>query len=84
MKKECMKIINQKKVTLINDETSMRNPDFSTEIYLGDAKVAQQRLVAENRREKEEAKKKTEKNTSTQKLHFQQKKCEAFRNTKTP
>ena len=47
-----MKILNQKKVRLVNDETSMSYPDFSTVIYLTAAKGDQNRLVAENRREK--------------------------------
>ena len=35
-----MAILNQKKVKLVNDETSMRNPDSSSGIYLTAAKVA--------------------------------------------
>ena len=57
MKKECMEILNQKKVILVNDETSMRKPDFSLVIYPTAAKVLQYRLVEENRKEREEAKK---------------------------
>ena len=34
MKKECMPILNQKKVILVNDETSMRKPDSSAGIHL--------------------------------------------------
>ena len=60
-----MTILNQKKVRLVNDETSMRNPDSSMGIYLTAAKVAQCTLVADNRREKEEAKKETAKKTAT-------------------
>ena len=52
MKKECMLILNQKKVGLVNDETFTSNPDYSSGIYLTATKVAQVRLVAENRREK--------------------------------
>ena len=63
MKKECMAILNQKKVRLVNYETSMRNPDYSLVIYLTAAKVAQCRLMAENRREKEEGKMETAKKT---------------------
>ena len=63
MKKECMAILNQNKVRLVNDETSMRNPDYSLVIYLTAAKVAQCRLMAENRREKEEEKMETAKKT---------------------
>ena len=63
MKKECMAILNQKKLRLVNDETSMRNPDYSLVIYLTAAKVAQCRLMAENRREKEEEKMETAKKT---------------------
>ena len=39
MKKECMAILNQKKVRLVNYETSMRNPDYCSVIYLTAAKV---------------------------------------------
>ena len=53
MKKECMLILNQKKVRLVNDETFTSNPDSSLVVYLTDTKVAQVRMVAENRREKE-------------------------------
>ena len=73
-----MTIINQKKVILVNDETSTSNPDFSTGIYLTADKVAQCILVSDNRIEKVEAKKETAKNTANQKLHLQQKRCEAF------
>ena len=52
MKKECITILNQKKAILVNDENSMKNPDLSTGIYLTAAKVAQYRLVADNRTEK--------------------------------
>ena len=52
-----MTILNQKKVRLLNDETSMRNPDSSSGIYLTAVKVVQCKLVAENRIENEEAKK---------------------------
>ena len=51
MKKECMIILHQKKARLVNDETSRRNPDSSSVIYLTADKVAQCRLVADNRRE---------------------------------
>ena len=51
-----MAILNQKKVRLVNDETSTRNPDSSSVIYLTAAKVSKCRLVDENRRENEEAK----------------------------
>ena len=57
---------------MVNDKTSMRNPDSSTVIYLTAAKVAQFRLVAGNRREKEEAKNESAKKTATRKLHLQQ------------
>ena len=78
IKKECMTIINQKKARLVNDETSSRNPYPSTGIYLTASKVAQFRLVAENRREKEKAKKETVKKTATRKLRLQQNKCKDF------
>ena len=63
MKKKCIAILNQKKVRLINYETSMRNPDSSLEIYLTTSKVNYCRLMDENRREKEEEKKETAKKT---------------------
>ena len=52
MNKECMAVLNQKKVILVNDEKSMRNPSSSSIIYLTADKVAQFTLVDENRREK--------------------------------
>ena len=58
-----MVILNQKKVRLVNDETSMRNPNYSLGIYLNADKLSQCRLVGENRREKEEVKKETAKKT---------------------
>ena len=70
--------LNQKNMRLVNDETSTRNPDLSTIIYLTADKLAQCRLLSENRREKEEAKKETSKKTLIQKFHLQQKRCEAF------
>ena len=40
MKKECMIILLQNKVRLVNDVTSMGNPDSSLGIYLTTDKVA--------------------------------------------
>ena len=57
MKKEYIMILHQNKVISIHDVTSRRNPDSNLGIYLAAAKLAQYRLVADNRREKEEAKK---------------------------
>ena len=71
-------IPNQKKVRLVNDETSTRNYDSGKRIYLTIAKVAQYRLVDDNRREKEEAKKEISKKTATRNLRLQQKWCEDF------
>ena len=71
-------IINQKKLILVNDETSTSNPGFSTGIYLNVNKVAQCILVSDNTREKVEAKKETTKKTANQKLHLQQNRCGAF------
>ena len=51
-----MNVINQKKLRLVNDETSMRNPDFSTGIYFTAAKVAKCRLMSENRGKRVETK----------------------------
>ena len=39
--KKGMTTLNKKNVILVNDETSMRNPDVSTIIYFTAAKVAQ-------------------------------------------
>ena len=49
-------ILQQKMARFLNYETSRRNPDSSFGIYLTAAKVAQYRLVVENRKEKEEKK----------------------------
>ena len=70
--------MKQKKVRLVEDETSRRNPDSSSGIYLTAAKVKKCRLVADNRRENEEAKKETAKKTAPQKLYLQQKKYKSF------
>ena len=51
-------ILQQKKLRLVNYETSSRNLDSSSGIYRTYAKVAQCILVSENRREKVEAKRK--------------------------
>ena len=58
MKKECMMILKQNKVRLVNDEKSRRKPDYSSGIYLTASKVLQYRLVDENLIEKEEEKRK--------------------------
>ena len=71
-------VLNQKKVRLIYDETSTRKHYPSTGIYLAISKVAQFRPMSDNRREREEKKKETAKNTATQKLHLQQKRCTDF------
>ena len=60
-----MMILNKNKVRLINDVTPRRNPDSSSGIYITADKVAQCRLVTDNRIEKEEEKKKTAKKTAT-------------------
>ena len=44
---------------MVNDETSRRNPDSGLGIYLTAAKVAQCRLLDDNKRENKEAKKET-------------------------
>ena len=71
-----MMIIQQKKLILVNDENSRRNPDSDLVIYLNADKLSQCRLVGENRKYKEE-KKETANNTATWKLHLQQKRSEA-------
>ena len=68
MKREYMAILQKKKVILENDVTNGNNPDLSLVIYLTTAKVPQYRLVAGNKREKQEAKKETTKNTVNKKL----------------
>ena len=68
-----MMILQQKKVILVKYETSRRNPDLNLVIYLAADKVEQYRLVAENRIEKEEDKRQITNNTTTLKLHHQQK-----------
>ena len=73
-----MMIMQKKKVRLLNDEKSRRNRDSSLGIYLTAAKVAQYRLVAENKRDKEKAKKETAKKTAAQKLCLQQNRSEDF------
>ena len=47
-----MMMMNQREVRLVNDETSIRNPDYSTEIYLTSTKLEQLRMVARNSIEK--------------------------------
>ena len=54
---------------MVNDETSMRNPDLSTRIYLTATNVEKCRLLSENMKGKEEAKKETAKKTATQNFH---------------
>ena len=49
-----MMVLQKKEEILANYETSRRNPNSRLGIYLTAAKVSQFRLVAENRREKEE------------------------------
>ena len=79
-----MAILNQNKVRLINDETSMRNPYYSSGIYLTAAKVAKCRLVADNMKEKEEAKRETAKKTAKRNFYLQKSDVKIFRNTRTP
>ena len=67
-----------KKLILDNDVTNRKKPDSSSEIYITAAKVLQYRLVADNRREKEEAKNKTSKKIAAWKLCLQKKRSEAF------
>ena len=52
-----MSIINQKKVILVNNETSARNPCSSSGVYLTAVKLAQCRILNDNKIEKEKAKK---------------------------
>ena len=73
-----MEILHQKKARFVNDETTRKNPDSGSVIYITTSKVAQCRLVAENRREKEEAKKVTSKKISTIKVYLQLKRYGTF------
>ena len=51
-----MMILNQNKARLLNGVTSRKNPDSSPGIYPTPAKLAQCRLVDDNRGEKEDKK----------------------------
>ena len=55
---------------LVKDETTRRNPDQNSGIYLTADIVAQYRLVAENRREKGEAKRKYQRIHPTKSCFF--------------
>ena len=79
-----MMIMHKNKVRLDNDVTTRNNPDSSSVIYLSASKVAQCRMVAENKREKEEVKKETVNKTAAQKLCFQKSYLKIFRYSKTP
>ena len=68
-----MTILNQKRVILVNDETSMGNPNSNTGIYITAAKVAQNGLVDDNKREKEETKKENSKKDSHPKVAYSKK-----------
>ena len=73
-----------KKLILVNDETSMRNPDSISGIYLTSDEAEQYRLVDENRREKEEAKRKQKRRHSSKSFIFNRSNVKLFRNSKTP
>ena len=74
-----MMVLNQKKVTLVKEDTTTRRNPYSTlGIYLTAVNFVQYRQVADNRREKEEAKKETAKKTATRKVHLQLKRSEDF------
>ena len=83
-KREYSTILHQNKLISDNDVTTRNNPDSSLGIYLTATKVAQCRLVSENRRYKEEAKKETAKKTASLKLCLQKMDLKIFRNAKTP
>ena len=55
--RECMTTLNQKNMILVNDETSISNPELNTIIYFTAAKVAQCGLLSGNRRKKGRGKK---------------------------
>ena len=79
MKRETVMILQQRKVKMANDDSNIRrNPNSTSGIYLTDAKVAQCRQVAKNRRAVDEAKKITAKKTATIKVHLQLKRYDAF------
>ena len=79
-----MAILNQKKTILVNDETSIRNPDSSLGIYLDAAKVAQCTLVSDNSRKKEEAKSKQQRIHSPKICIFNRSDVKIFINSRTP
>ena len=68
-----MNIIQKKKALLENDVTSSNNPDSISGIYFTAAKLAQYKLVDENKREKEETKKETSDKTASPKLCIKKK-----------
>ena len=52
MKREYTEIMKHKKVRLYNDVTIRKKPDSISGIHLTTAKVAQYRMLADNRRDK--------------------------------
>ena len=69
---------------MVNDETSMRNPDLSTRIYLTATNVEKCRLLSENTREKEEAKRKQKRRQPPKIFIIKKSDLEIFRNARTP
>ena len=76
--------MQKNKVILENDVTTRRNPNSILLIYHTADKLAQFRLVDENKREEEEAKKETENKTSAKICVFIKRDINIFRNTKNP
>ena len=73
-----MAIFQKNKARLENDVATRKNPNSNLVIYLTTAKVAQFRLVAQNKRKKEEAKKVTANKTAAQNLCLQNNISEDF------
>ena len=84
IKKECMMILHQKNVRLIHDVTSRRKTHSNSTIYLTAAEVAWCRLVADNRREKEEGKREHQIRQPPESCIFNKIDVKLFRNAKAP
>ena len=83
MKKEYTMILNQRKAILVNDETSIRNLDSNTGIYLTAAKVAHYRLVADNKRKRKRQERKQQIRQSPETCIFNKSDAKIIINTKT-
>ena len=66
----------------VSDMTTRNNPNSASVIYLTNIKVAQCRMLAENRRGKQQAKKEAAKNAAARKACLQQNRSGAFNKIK--